>query len=83
LYEFTNAINDLGVQIAPADINSLFKSFDQNSDGVISYAEFISVAKMPLNEFRQNVVRRVFKKLDFYGEGAINVSEILAKFNAG
>jgi hypothetical protein len=38
---------------------------------------------MPLNEFRQNVVRRVFKKLDFYGEGAINVSEILAKFNAG
>lgn len=27
-YEFTQAINDLGLEVGPADINGLFKSFD-------------------------------------------------------
>lgn len=34
-YEFTKAINDLGVDINLKDIDGLFKSFDLNGDGVI------------------------------------------------
>lgn len=51
-YEFTKAINDLGVDINPKDIDGLFKSFDINGDGVINFNEFVRVVKGPLSLFR-------------------------------
>ncbi len=64
-YEFTQAINSHGLDINPQDIAGLFKSFDVNSDGVIQFNEFLSVIKGPINQFRQQIIIRIFKELDF------------------
>jgi Ca2+-binding EF-hand superfamily protein len=60
-YEFTNAIKNHGIDIDAADLKGLFKSFDKNGDGAISYEELIDVIKGPLNPFRQQIILRVFK----------------------
>lgn len=52
-YEFTQAIQTHGLDINAGDIAGLFKSFDKNGDGEISYEEFISAVMGPVNEFRQ------------------------------
>jgi Ca2+-binding EF-hand superfamily protein len=72
-YEFTNALELLGLQIGPADIQSLFKSFDKSNDGDISYEEFIGAVKGPLNEFRADIVLRIFKHLDVAYDGFMTV----------
>jgi Ca2+-binding EF-hand superfamily protein len=72
-YEFTAAIEQLGLQIGPADVQGLFKSFDKNNDGEISYEEFIGVVKGPLNEFRADIVLRIFKHLDVSYDGFMTV----------
>jgi len=63
-YEFSQGIESLGVKISAADIQSLFKSFDKNNDNEISFEEFITVLKGQLNEFRFDIVLRIFKHLD-------------------
>jgi Ca2+-binding EF-hand superfamily protein len=81
-YEFTKAINDLGVDINPKDIDSLFKSFDINGDGVINFNEFVRVVKGPLSLFRQQIVVRAFKTLDFNGDGILTISDLRDKYNS-
>lgn len=63
-YEFTKAIKDFQVGVDEKDINSLFKSFDYDNNGVIDFNEFIRVMVGPLNNFRTQIVIRAFKLLD-------------------
>ena len=81
-YEFTKAINDLGLDINPKDIDGLFKSFDVNNDGVINFNEFVRVVKGPLSQFRQQIVLRAFKTLDFNGDGILTIDDLRQKYNA-
>lgn len=43
----------------------MFKSFDTSGDGFICFNEFLNAVKGPLNSFRQQIIIRVFKQLDF------------------
>jgi Ca2+-binding EF-hand superfamily protein len=81
-YEFSQAIQSHGIDINAADIAGLFKSFDNSGDGEITYDEFISVVKGPLNQFRHQIIIRVFKQLDLTGSGQISMRDIKLKFDA-
>ena len=64
LEEFTNAINDFGVNIDQQDIKSLFKSIDIDSGGEISFDEFLRIVVGEMSQFRRSLVERAFKTLD-------------------
>lgn len=72
-YEFSTAIQNLGLELNQADVQSLFRSFDRNGDQQISQSEFISVVMGPLNEFRADIAMRIFKFLDVQGDGFITL----------
>jgi calcyphosin len=76
------AIENMGIQIGPADTQGLFKSFDKNGDGVINFEEFITVVKGPMNEFRSDLVLRIFKHIDVTMDGYMDVKQVLENFNA-
>ena len=82
MYEFSKAVNSIGCDINPADVQGLFKSFDLSGEGKIDFDEFIRVIKGPLNQFRQQIVLRVFKSLDVNGDGCLGVEDIKGKYNA-
>lgn len=42
----------------------LFKAFDKNGDGEVSYSEFIEAVKGPLSDFRRQIIIRIFKGID-------------------
>lgn len=81
-YEFTQAIQTHGLDINAGDISGLFKSFDKNGDGEISYEEFISTVMGPVNEFRQQIIIRVFKSLDIAGSGVLQLKDVQQRFKA-
>ena len=82
MYEFSKAVNSIGCDINTADVQGLFKSFDLSGEGTIDFDEFIRVIKGPLNQFRQQIVLRVFKSLDVNGDGCLSVEDIKGKYNA-
>jgi len=63
-YEFTNAIQTHGLDVDQKDIAGLFKAFDRNGDGEISFNEFISAVVGPLSDHRKQIIVRTFKKMD-------------------
>ena len=52
------------------------KFYDLDGDGNISYDEFLSGLREPLNERRMNMVKKAFAMLDKSGNGTITVSDI-------
>lgn len=58
----------------------LFDAFDRNKDAVINFEEFIHALLGPINEFRVNLVKQAFKKLDDNGNGVLEIDEIKHKF---
>ena len=56
--------------------------FDLNDDGVISYDELMLAIKGDMNPFRKDLVKRVFKKLDYNENGIIEVDDIKKFYNA-
>ena len=52
------------------------KFYDLDGDGSVSYDEFLSGLREPLNERRLNMVKKAFAMLDRTGNGSITVDEI-------
>lgn len=52
LYEFKKGIKDFQIDVDPKDIDGLFKAFDIDGSGQISFDEFIRVVVGPMNQFR-------------------------------
>ena len=52
------------------------KFYDLDGDGNISYDEFLSGLREPLNDRRLNMVKKAFAMLDNNGSGEITVSDI-------
>lgn len=82
LYEFRKGIKDFQIDIDEKDIDGLFKAFDMDGSGSISFDEFIRVVVGPMNQFRTNIVQRVFNKIDFSGDGFLEVEDIKGKYDA-
>lgn len=53
----------------PQDVENLFKAFDLNGNGDIDFDEFIRVVVGPMNQFRCNICRKAFAKIDYNGDG--------------
>lgn len=62
-------------------MTNLFKSIDTNRSGQVSFDEFIRVVVGDMNEFRQQLVKRAFNKLDRSRDGIIDMGEFANHYN--
>jgi len=53
-----------------------------NDDGVISFDELLAAIKGDMSPFRKDLVKRVFKKLDFNENGYIDIEDVRKSYNA-
>jgi Ca2+-binding EF-hand superfamily protein len=57
-------VRDFRVDLDERDVENLFKAFDINGNGDIDYDEFVRVVVGPMNQFRTQIVRKAFIKVD-------------------
>ena len=59
--------------LSQVEINNLFNFFDKDKSGSIDYSEFLKELTGNLSEFRIQILKKVFQKLDKNEQGFINV----------
>jgi hypothetical protein len=56
--------------------------FDENSDGLIDYDEFLRTIRGPMNDFRKKYVARAFDKFDRNHHGHVDRNDIEGMYSA-
>ena len=51
--EFKKAMRDMQLSLSQTEVQQLFTLFDRDGEGSISYDEFISVVRGPMNDRRK------------------------------
>ncbi len=59
----------------------MFREFDRDRNGTLSFTEFMWGLRGPLPERRRETVRRAFAKLDASGDGSVDVEDVALCFN--
>ena len=81
-YEFNKAVSDFGIDIEPKELANLFRSFDYDNSGEVSYDEFVRVIVGPMNHFRTQICVKAFKQIDYNQDGVLNLDDIKRSYNA-
>jgi len=74
--EFEQALAAFGIFPKKVELQAMMKFYDCDSDGNISYEEFLSGLRDELTERRRAMVGKAFAMLDKDGSGAIQISDI-------
>ncbi len=67
--------------MSPSEFERIFKFFDKNNDGKISYDEFLRAIRGELNERRKGLIHLAFKKLDRTGDGRVTIDDIANNYD--
>lgn len=79
--EIVKGLAKYGITLYPREVEIL-DEFDRDGDGRITYVEFLSALKGPMNERRKAIVRRAFDKLDKDGSGEVTIDDIRHVYSA-
>lgn len=78
---FTKFLRAYGMELTDRELDALFKVFDYNNDGTITYDEFVHGIRGQMNEFRSNLVKKAFAVVDNDGSGSLTVDEIARRYD--
>jgi calcyphosin len=79
--EFKKCIHDFRVGLTPKCSERLFKVFDIDRTGEISYNEFLRNVRGEMDEFRRGLAMQAFKIIDQDNSGVLDISDIKQKYN--
>lgn len=80
--EFNKALKDYRINVNANEGNQLFRIFDINGDGQISYDEFLRGVIGEMNKGRKTWVKKAFDKLDKNRNGIVDIDDIKDVYNA-
>jgi Ca2+-binding EF-hand superfamily protein len=80
-YEFMWGLKENGHTLSPSEFERVFKFFDKNNDGKISYDEFLSGLRGDLNKRRRGMVDLAYNKLDADGNGIVDINDLSLRYN--
>ncbi|GMH40180.1 hypothetical protein BSKO_08084 [Bryopsis sp. KO-2023] len=77
--EFTKAMKEMGFD--EGELQALFRFFDRDCNGYISYDEFITGLRGDLNERRKKLVFLAYGVMDVTGDGRVDMQDMVARYD--
>ena len=79
--KFQQLFKKFRYSLSEEEINNLFNYFDKEGSGFIDYDEFVNGVCGNLNNFRKNVLKQVFAKLDPEEKEYVTVGQLRHAYN--
>ena len=80
-HEFMWGLRENGHNLSPSEFERIFKYFDKNNDGKLSYDEFLRGVRGGMNENRKHFVKIAFGKLDKTGNGIVDIADLVDTYD--
>lgn len=77
-YQFQWALKENGHTLAPSEFERIFKYYDKNNEGKISYNDFLQNVRGNMNEKRMQLLHMIFKKIDKQNSGVVSLEDLVA-----
>jgi Ca2+-binding EF-hand superfamily protein len=74
--EFYWGLKEFGVNLTEEEAMSVLRVFDKDRNGTISFEEFLRALKGDLNNFRVNIIRKAYDKLDVNKDETVKLDDI-------
>lgn len=74
-------LKENGHNLSPSEFERVFKYFDRNNDGKITYDEFLNTLRGDLNDRRRGLVDLAYNKLDKDKNGIVDINDLLDTYN--
>ena len=78
--EFSSIMREFKIELSNQQINLIFKVFDLNRDGNLTYDEFLIGVRGQINQVRLNAVIEAFDALDQNQQGFVDIQELVSKY---
>jgi len=78
---FEKFMRAFGVKLTKAELDEIFKLFDKNNDGSISYEEFIFCIRGAMNVSRVQMVKLAWAVIDDRGKGFLTLEDVARKYD--
>ena len=82
IQEFVKLCHDYKIPLNDSEIKAVFKEFDRDESDLIDYDEFVRGVVGEMNDFRKNIAKKAFKKMDKNNNGKIELDDIRNVYNA-
>ena len=82
LNDFQKYLLNYRIDIPKNQINQIFNLFDNNRKGEIDYEIFTQNLIGDMNDYRKNIVKKIFQNLDVNNENVINLMDVRLCYNA-
>lgn len=80
-YEMAWGLRDYGVEVSEKDLDVLFKAFDRNKDGSVSFNELLRGIRGKLNKRRRAIILQAFDVLDKDKSGQVEMHDVAKAYD--
>lgn len=80
--ELQSGCNDYGLRLTLQDANILLNAMDRRNVGSVNFDDFLLAIRGPMNNRREQLVRKAFSILDRNGNGTCDVKEMASMYDA-
>lgn len=77
--EFTRAMREMNLD--EGALNALFRYFDADCNGVVTYEEFLTGLRGDLNDRRQAIVDQAYAVLDKNSDGLVDMQDVIGRYD--
>lgn len=79
--ELKYGLRDYGIDLNQRELTELMNYFDRDSDGVITFDEFLVALRGDMSDRRLDFVRQAFKLVDSTGDGIVTIEDLQDKYD--
>jgi len=75
-------MHDFRIGMSDKQVGTMFKIFDRDGSGSISYDEFLRIIRGEMNDFRKSIAMKAYKIMDKDRSGQLDINDIRQTYNA-